>query len=38
MKMATQTKVIGPISAYAIAVQEGYTGSKSEWAEAIGNA
>jgi hypothetical protein len=38
MKMATQTKVIGPISAYAIAVQEGYTGSKSEWAAEIGNA
>ncbi len=36
--MATQTRVIGPISAYAIAVQEGYTGSKSEWAAEIGNA
>ena len=36
--MATQTRVIGPISAYAIAVQEGYTGSKSDWAESIGNA
>lgn len=36
--MATQTKVIGPISAYAIAVQEGYTGSKQDWAAEIGNA
>ena len=36
--MATQTKVIGPISAYAIAVSEGYTGTKEEWAAAIANA
>lgn len=36
--MATHSKVIGPMAAYAIAVQEGYTGSKSEWAAEIGNA
>lgn len=36
--MAAQTKVIGPRSAYAVAVQEGYTGSKSDWATEIGNA
>lgn len=38
MSMATQTKVIGPISAYAIAVQEGYTGTKAEFATEIANA
>ena len=26
------------MTAYAIAVQEGYTGSKADWAEEIGNA
>lgn len=36
--MAEQIKVIGPRAAYAIAVQEGYTGSKSDWAAEIGNA
>lgn len=36
--MAVQTKVIGPISAYAIAVQGGYTGTKAQWAQEIANA
>lgn len=36
--MTIQTKVIGPRAAYAVAVQEGYTGSKSDWAAEIGNA
>lgn len=36
--MATITRTIGPISAYAIAVEEGYTGTKAEWASEIANA
>lgn len=36
--MAMRTKVIGPISAYAIAVANGYTGTEAEFAEQIANA
>lgn len=36
--MATRTRVIGPISAYAIAVSKGYTGTEEEFAEEIANA
>ena len=36
--MATVTKTIGPISAYAIAVANGYTGTEAEFAEEIANA
>ena len=36
--MATVTKIIGPISAYAIAVANGYTGTEAEFAEEIANA
>lgn len=36
--MTTVTKKIGPISAYAIAKEEGYTGTKEQFAQEIGNA
>lgn len=36
--MVTVTKKIGPISAYAIAKEEGYTGTKEQFAQEIGNA
>lgn len=36
--MATTPNIIGPNSAYAIAVQGGYTGSRAEWAAEIANA
>lgn len=36
--MAIVTKKIGPISAYAIAKEEGYTGTKEQFAQEIGNA
>ena len=36
--MATRTKVIGPISAYAIAVANGYTGTEEQFATQIANA
>ena len=36
--MAIVSKKIGPISAYAIAKEEGYTGTKEEFAAEIGNA
>ena len=36
--MATRTSVIGPISAYAIAVAKGYTGTEEEFAQEIANA
>lgn len=36
--MAIVTQKIGPISAYAIAKEEGYTGTKAEFAQEIGNA
>ena len=36
--MAIVTKKIGPISAYAIAKEEGYTGTKEQFATEIGNA
>ena len=38
VEMATRTKVIGPISAYAIAVANGYTGTEAQFAEQIANA
>lgn len=31
--MAMRSKVIGPISAYAIAVANGYTGTEAQFAE-----
>lgn len=36
--MALRTRVIGPISAYAIAVSKGYTGTEEEFAQEIANA
>lgn len=36
--MATRTRIIGPISAYAIAVAKGYTGTEEEFALEIANA
>lgn len=36
--MAMMTKVIGPISAYAIAVSKGYTGTEEEFAQEIADA
>ena len=36
--MAMRSKVIGPISAYAIAVANGYTGTEAQFAEQIANA
>lgn len=36
--MATRTRVIGPISAYAIAVANGYTGTEEEFAQEIADA
>lgn len=36
--MAIVTTKIGPISAYAIAKEEGYTGTKQQFAQEIGNA
>lgn len=35
--MVTVTKKIGPISAYAIAKEEGYTGTKEQFAQDMGN-
>ena len=36
--MATRTRIIGPISAYAIAVSKGYTGTEEEFAQEIADA
>ena len=36
--MALRTRAIGPISAYAIAVSKGYTGTEEEFAQEIANA
>lgn len=36
--MAPRTRTIGPISAYAIAVAKGYTGTEEEFAQEIANA
>ena len=36
--MAVITKDLGPVSAYAVAVAHGYTGTEAEWEAAIAGA